>query len=71
LKLQIQRRELLVEDTDIPKALIECISTHSIELLVLGACSRGGIVRYVNISSVTKYKQKLVRESRRISFKFP
>lgn len=71
MKLQIKCNELLLEDTDIPKALTECISTHSIELLVLGACSKGGIVRYVNISFVTKYKQKLVQESWRIWFKFP
>lgn len=42
---QIQCKEVLLEDMDISKALIDCISMHSIELLVLGAPSRGGIVR--------------------------
>lgn len=48
----IQCNELLLEDTDIPKALIDCISTHSIELLVLGACSKGGIVRRFRTTDV-------------------
>lgn len=42
---QVQCKEVLLEDTDIAKALIECVSAHSVELLVLGAPSRSGIVR--------------------------
>ncbi|KAK7363946.1 hypothetical protein VNO80_12225 [Phaseolus coccineus] len=41
----IQCREVLLEDMDIAKALGESIITNSIELLVLGAPSRGGLVR--------------------------
>ncbi|CAI8594612.1 unnamed protein product [Vicia faba] len=48
----IQCREVLLEDTDISKALIDCISTHCIELLVLGAASRGGIVRRFRTTDV-------------------
>ena len=44
---QIQFKEVLLENMDISKALIESVSTHSIELLVLGAASRGGLVKYV------------------------
>ncbi|XP_058722324.1 U-box domain-containing protein 52-like [Vicia villosa] len=48
----IQCREVLLEDADISKALIDCISTHCIELLVLGASSRGGIVRRFRTTDV-------------------
>ncbi|KAK8470562.1 hypothetical protein PHAVU_004G177800 [Phaseolus vulgaris] len=41
----IQCREMLLEDVDIAKALGESIVMNSIELLVLGAPSRGGLVR--------------------------
>jgi len=36
---------MLLEDVDIAKALGESIVMNSIELLVLGAPSRGGLVR--------------------------
>ncbi|MED6219706.1 hypothetical protein PIB30_038279 [Stylosanthes scabra] len=39
-------KEILLEDTDISKALIESVTTYSIELLVLGAASRGGLARF-------------------------
>ncbi|XP_004513116.1 U-box domain-containing protein 52-like isoform X2 [Cicer arietinum] len=42
----IQCKEVLLEEMDISKALTECISSHAIELLVLGASTRGGIVRF-------------------------
>ncbi|KAK7318042.1 hypothetical protein RJT34_02739 [Clitoria ternatea] len=48
----IQCKELLLEETDIPKALIESISTYSIELLVLGAPSRSGLVRRFRTSDI-------------------
>ncbi|CAJ1951637.1 unnamed protein product [Sphenostylis stenocarpa] len=48
----IQCREVLLDDMDISKALVEIISTHSIELLVLGAPSRGGIVRRFRTTDV-------------------
>ena len=46
-QLQIHCKEVLLEETDISKAIIECVSSHSIELLVLGAPSRTGLIRYV------------------------
>jgi len=42
---QIQCKEVILEDMDIAKGLIEGISKYSIELLVLGAPSRSGLVR--------------------------
>lgn len=42
---QIQCKEILLEDMDISKGLIEGISKYSVELLVLGAASRSGLVR--------------------------
>ncbi|XP_019447826.1 PREDICTED: U-box domain-containing protein 35-like [Lupinus angustifolius] len=48
----VQCKELLLEDTDICKALIESMHTYSIELMVLGAPSRSGIVRRFRTSDV-------------------
>ncbi|XP_022638259.1 U-box domain-containing protein 52-like [Vigna radiata var. radiata] len=48
----IQCREVLLEDMDISKALLENISVNSIEFLVLGAPSRGGIVRRFRTTDV-------------------
>lgn len=42
---QILCKEVLLDDTDIAKAIIEGISSYSIELLILGAPSRSGLVR--------------------------
>ncbi|XP_057415973.1 U-box domain-containing protein 52-like isoform X2 [Lotus japonicus] len=39
-------KEVLLDDTDIAKAIIEGISSYSIELLILGAPSRSGLVRF-------------------------
>ncbi|XP_073226115.1 U-box domain-containing protein 35 isoform X2 [Cicer arietinum] len=39
-------KEVLLEDLDVSKAIIEGIATYSIELLVLGAASRSGLVRF-------------------------
>ncbi|KAL1356468.1 hypothetical protein AAHE18_05G186500 [Arachis hypogaea] len=39
-------KEILLEDTDISKALVESVTTYSIELLVLGAASRSGLARF-------------------------
>ncbi|KAK2452152.1 U-box domain-containing protein [Trifolium repens] len=48
----IQCKEILLEETDISKALIDCISNHAIELLVLGASSRSGLVRKFRTTDV-------------------
>ncbi|GAU30954.1 hypothetical protein TSUD_144020, partial [Trifolium subterraneum] len=42
----IQCQEILLEETDILKALIDCISTYAIEFLVLGASSKCGLTRF-------------------------
>ncbi|XP_028759578.1 U-box domain-containing protein 35-like [Neltuma alba] len=54
----VQCKEVLLEDTDIAKALIECVSTHSVELLVLGAPSRSGIVRRFRTTDVPSLVSK-------------
>lgn len=52
LKLQqITSNEIIMEDTDIAKALIDYVSSSSIEILVLGAPTKGGFIRYVIDSS--------------------
>ncbi|KAK2398143.1 U-box domain-containing protein [Trifolium repens] len=48
----IQCKEILLEETDISKALTDCISNHAIELLVLGASSRSGLVRKFRTTDV-------------------
>ncbi|XP_054776464.1 U-box domain-containing protein 35-like isoform X2 [Prosopis cineraria] len=55
---QVQCKEVLLEDTDIAKALIECVSAHSVELLVLGAPSRSGIVRRFRTTDVPSLVSK-------------
>ncbi|CAK9169092.1 unnamed protein product [Ilex paraguariensis] len=44
----IQCQEVVVEDTDVVKAIIECVKHSAIEVLVLGAASKGGLLRYVS-----------------------
>ncbi|WJX30327.1 non-specific serine/threonine protein kinase [Trifolium repens] len=48
----IQCKEILLEETDISKALTDCISNYAIELLVLGASSRSGLVRKFRTTDV-------------------
>ncbi|KAK7251469.1 hypothetical protein RIF29_34700 [Crotalaria pallida] len=48
----IQCTEILLEDTDIPKALIESVTTYSIELMVLGSPSKNGLVRRFRTTDV-------------------
>lgn len=42
---QVHCNDIILEDTDIPKAIIEFVSNAAIEKLVLGAPSRSGFVR--------------------------
>lgn len=42
---QIKCNEIILEESEIAKSLINYVSANSIEILVLGAPSRGGIVR--------------------------
>ncbi|XP_045822709.1 U-box domain-containing protein 35 [Trifolium pratense] len=48
----IQCKEILLEDMDISKAIIEGITTYSIELLVLGSPSKSGLVRTTDVPSL-------------------
>ncbi|KAM3741864.1 hypothetical protein ACB098_07G029500 [Castanea mollissima] len=41
----IKCNEVIIEDLDITKALVDYVSANSVEILVLGAASRGGLVR--------------------------
>ncbi|KAI4346523.1 hypothetical protein L6164_007413 [Bauhinia variegata] len=54
----IQYKEIIVEDMEIPKAIIEAISTYSIELLVLGSPSRGGLIRRFRTNDVPSLVSK-------------
>ncbi|KAG5030083.1 hypothetical protein JHK87_013597 [Glycine soja] len=54
----IQCKEILLEDMDISKGLIEGISKYSVELLVLGAASRSGLVRRFRTSDVPSLVSK-------------
>ncbi|XP_038699530.1 U-box domain-containing protein 35-like [Tripterygium wilfordii] len=48
----IKCNEIILEDMDIAKVLIDYVSTYSIEILVLGAPSRGGLVRRFKTTDV-------------------
>ncbi|XP_047180268.1 U-box domain-containing protein 35-like [Vigna umbellata] len=54
----IQCKEILLDDVDITKGLIEGISKYAIELLVLGAPSRSGLVRRFRTSDVPSLVSK-------------
>ncbi|KAL2342628.1 hypothetical protein Fmac_003913 [Flemingia macrophylla] len=54
----IQCKEILLEDADITKGIIEGISMYSIELLVLGAPSRTGLVRRFRTSDIPSVVSK-------------
>ncbi|AET05083.2 adenine nucleotide alpha hydrolase-like domain kinase [Medicago truncatula] len=51
-------KEVLLEDMDVSKAIIEGIREYSIELLVLGAPSRSGLVRRFRTSDVPSLVSK-------------
>ena len=44
-------KEVILEDTDISKALLDYISKNLINSIVLGAATRSGISRLINTSS--------------------
>ncbi|KAF5748641.1 Kinase protein with adenine nucleotide alpha hydrolases-like domain putative isoform 1 [Tripterygium wilfordii] len=52
LESLIKCNEIILEDMDIAKVLIDYVSTYSIEILVLGAPSRGGLVRRFKTTDV-------------------
>lgn len=43
--LQIKCKEVILEAVDIAKALIEYVSANTVEVMVFGAASKGGLVR--------------------------
>ncbi|GAB4854085.1 hypothetical protein Ancab_022667 [Ancistrocladus abbreviatus] len=45
----IQCRDIILEDTDVAKALIEYVNQSAIEILVLGAPSKGGFLRFSKV----------------------
>lgn len=46
---QINCRDILLEDVDKVRAIVEYVSTSAIENLVVGAASRNGFMRYIYI----------------------
>ncbi|WJX48192.1 non-specific serine/threonine protein kinase [Trifolium repens] len=54
----IQCKEILLEDMDISKGIIEGITTYSIELLVLGSPSKSGLVRRFRTTDVPSLVSK-------------
>lgn len=48
-KLQIQCHDVVLEDSDVVKAIIEYINRTAIEVLVLGAAAKGGLLRYESL----------------------
>ncbi|GAU11808.1 hypothetical protein TSUD_75590 [Trifolium subterraneum] len=54
----IQCKEILLEDLDISKAIIEGVTTYSIELLVLGSPSKSGLVRRFRTTDVPSLVSK-------------
>lgn len=49
LHFQIVAKELIIHDIDVPSALIDYISNHSISNIVVGASSRNAIMRSVSL----------------------
>ncbi|KAG4151745.1 hypothetical protein ERO13_D04G085300v2 [Gossypium hirsutum] len=49
----ITSNEIILEDTDIAKALIDYVSSSSIEILVLGAPTKGGFIRRFRSTELT------------------
>lgn len=47
---QIQCKDVLLEDSDVGKALVEYANQVIIEVLVVGASSKGGFLRCVFVS---------------------
>lgn len=44
---QIQSKDIVLEDSDVAKALIEYTTQCAIEHLVVGASAKGGFLRYI------------------------
>uniref|UniRef100_A0A5B6Z2J0 RING-type E3 ubiquitin transferase n=1 Tax=Davidia involucrata TaxID=16924 RepID=A0A5B6Z2J0_DAVIN len=48
----IQSQDVVLEDTDVVKALTEYVSRSAIEILVLGAASKGGLLRRFKMTDI-------------------
>nr|XP_023896925.1 U-box domain-containing protein 35-like [Quercus suber] len=55
----IKCNEVIIEDLDITKALIDYVSANSVEILVLGAASRGGLVRRFKTTDIPSSVSKV------------
>jgi len=44
--VQIQCQDVLLEESDVAKALVEYVNQAAIEVLVVGSSSKGGFLRY-------------------------
>lgn len=56
---QILSQEVLLEDTDVVKGLVEFVTRSIVEVLIIGTPSRGGLLKYVrslNITSIVVHK---------------
>lgn len=45
--LQIQCHEVLLEDVDPIKGIIDYVNRVGVEILILGAAAKGGLLRYI------------------------
>lgn len=50
---QIQSQEVLLEDTDVVKGLVEFVTRSIVEVLIIGTPSRGGLLKYVRSLNIT------------------
>ncbi|CAL1406283.1 unnamed protein product [Linum trigynum] len=57
---EVKAIEVLVEDADIPKAINTYCIVNGIEVLVLGAPSRGGIIRRFKLTDVPNNVMKMI-----------
>lgn len=45
--MQLQFKEVILDDTDVPKALVDFIANRIIDKLILGQSSRNALIRYL------------------------
>lgn len=45
---QIHCQDVVLDDSDVPKALVQYVTEAAIEVLVLGAGSKGSFLRYAS-----------------------
>lgn len=57
--IQIQCKDVLLEESDVAKALVEYANKVVIEVLVVGSSSKGGFLRCVFISFLFRFCCKI------------